>query len=479
MSVAPAALTPARAQEYRGFEALLALPDKERDGAGALGWDGRRMRRLLGRLGDPQGAMRCTVVAGSKGKGSTATFLEACLRADGRRTGLYTQPHLHRYAERIRVDGRPVPAERSRSTLAEVLAAAPGPLTAFEAATACALLLFLRAGVAEAVLEVGFGGRLDAVAECDPSVVLLCPIEREHADILGPDLQDVAAHELALCRYGRVCFAAPQSPVVQGMLAARLRSQGCEGGVVAAEVEAASAARPAAVAPAPAAVGRRWCIPLPGGGAVATSLGLAGPFQRTNACLAAAGARALGCGPRAIAAGLASARWPGRWERIGSTPEVIVDGAHTPLSALAVREAVAERGARPRLALVVGLLTDKDARGFAAALAPLGPAVWATQPGHPRAMPADEAGAAFRAQGLPVTVTPRLPRALAAARAWAGREGLVVVTGSLHLVAEARSLRQREAPASGVRPRGEPLGVAPQGWAGRRVPCRRSQRIVQ
>ncbi len=433
--------------EFAGYEQLLTLPDKERGGADLLGWDARRVRRWMGRLGDPQLRFRCTLVAGSKGKGSTAAMLEAMLRAAGRRTGLYTQPHLHRYAERIRVAGRPLSPAASRAGLAAVLAAAPGPATAFEAATVFALWAFARAGVEEAVLEVGFGGRCDAVAEAEPAVVLLCPVEAEHADLLGPTLLDVAGHDVALCRYGRTCYAAPQVPAVRALFEDRLAAQGAVGGLV--------------TAAAPAGAGGLVALRLPDGTDVRARLALAGPFQRVNAALAAAGAAALGLGPEAIAAGLAGARWPGRWERVRRAPEVIADAAHTPLSAAAVAEALAEarRGPGPeatdrRVALVVGLLGDKDAAGFARALRPTGARVFATAPDHPRAMPASRVAAAFRAAGFADVARVDGPgAALDRACAWAGRAGLCVVTGSVRMAAEARLHGRRAAdrpgPASG------------------------------
>lgn len=412
------------AAEFRGYEALLELADKERGDAAVLGWDARRMRRFLAALGEPQQRLRCTLVAGSKGKGSTAAMLESCLRAAGRRTGLYTQPHLHRYAERIRIDGRTLTAPTSRAGLRTVLAAAPGPVTAFEAATAFALWAFARAGVEEAVLEVGFGGRLDAAAEADPAMVLLLPLEREHADILGPTQRDVAGHDLQLLRYGRICFAAPQPASVAPLLAARCASQGLEDPVV----------------PDPVALPGGVRLHLPAGGVLETTLGLPGAFQRANAALAATGAAALGCGPTAIAAGLAAARWPGRWEQVAARPRVIVDSAHTPGSAAAARAALTETGLPERAALVAGMFADKDAPGFAAAWEGLPLRVFATEPDHPRALPARALAAAF---GGTAVVEPGLPAALDAARRFAGPHGLILVAGSLRLAAQARALLAR------------------------------------
>jgi dihydrofolate synthase/folylpolyglutamate synthase len=410
--------------EYEGYEALLGLVDKERAGGLALGWDHRRMRRLLGRLGDPHLGLRCTLVTGSKGKGSTAAFLASILEAAGRPTGLYAQPHLHRYAERIQVGGRPLPPERARAFLEQVLAAAPGPVTAFEAATATALLAFRTLGVREAVVEAGFGGRLDAAAECEPELVLLTPLEAEHADLLGPTLADVADHELGLLAYGRTCLYAPQAAEVEVRLVARAHEAGAR--AVAVPVP------PLAPPGAPVALASLE------GDVFRATLGLPGSYQRGNAALAAAAAELLGVGREAVVEGLARARWPGRFEAVARDPDVVVDGAHTPGSARALAEALAHAYPDRPLALVVGLLGDKDALGFARALPPA-EAVWAVAPPHPRAVPAADLVRALAAAGRPARTARALEDALGAARAAVGSGGVVVVTGSLTLVAAARA----------------------------------------
>lgn len=417
---------PARRHAYVGYEALVDLPDKEAGQADLLGWDARRMRRWLGRLGDPQLRYRCTLVTGSKGKGSTAVFLEACLRASGRRTALYTQPHLQQYRERIRVDGRPLPSAVSRRALTTVLAAAPTPVTAFEAATAAAFWAFAAADVQDAVLELGFGGRLDAVAECEPDQVLFTPIEVEHAEIFGQDLTTVAAHDLALVRYGRHCLSGRQHPAVAAAFARRLAEHGASGGML-----------PAPAVPPPGARGR---LDLPGGEQITARLGLDGRFQWENAALAAAAARHLGVEPAPIAVGLGAARLPGRFETVARHPRLIVDGAHTPGSMAALVAAVADLEPAPRTALVLGLLRDKDLAGIAATLGGSGWSVWATTPSHPRAVPATDLAAGLAASGLRVHTVPDLPAAVAAARAWVGPHGLCLAAGSLSVAAAVRAL---------------------------------------
>ncbi len=413
--------------EFFGFEPLLTLEDKERAGPAALGWDLDRMTDLLAALGHPERRMRCTLVSGSKGKGSTACLLEAMLRADGRRTGLYTSPHLHRYAERILVDGQPVVEEESRWGLGQVLAHRRQPVTAFEVATAFAIWQFARAGVEEAVVESGFGGAQDATAAVDPQVVLLGPIEREHTALFGSDITDVARAEAALCQGGRIVWSTVQPEEVGRVL------------------KASAEARVQMVPPATALPGGRFALATREG-VLQGALLLQGGFQRANLALAAAGADSLGCSAAAILQGAQTAWLAGRLETILLRPQVLVDSAHTVQSARALAAALAEAEDAPRTVCIVGLLTDKDALGFCTALAPVVDALWAVRPASPRAMSPTVLEEAARWAGIASVSAEGIGTALADAMAAVGSAGRVVVTGSLRVVAEARALMSASYP---------------------------------
>jgi dihydrofolate synthase / folylpolyglutamate synthase len=293
-----------------------------------------------------------------------------------------------------------------------VLQAAAGsePPTYFEALTVAALLAFRRHGVELAVLEVGLGGRLDATNATEPLLSLVCEIGLDHVAILGPTLAEVAREKAGIFRRGRPAIAAPAAPE-----AARALER------AAAEVGAELTWLERPVLPAE---------PLP----------LAGPHQRRNAALAAAGARRLRdagfhrLDEGAIAAGLRGCRWPGRLETVAppGRPPILLDGAHNPPAAESLREALRSTG-RPDL--LFGALADKDAAAMLAVLRPAVGEVYLAPPANPRARPiADLLTLPAAAGAHPfATAAEALDAALAAGAP-------LLVTGSIFLVGEVRKL---------------------------------------
>lgn len=417
---APEAITSASlAREREALNWLFAFPDMER-GTGwsaaadpAQAWDLGRTRALLDLVGAPDRRMRSVLIAGTKGKGSTAAFLAALLHAGGVRAGLYTQPHLQSYRERIRVDGAMVEAEtfsraveRWRGVVDAFIARHPeaGRPTTFEITTAVALRHFAEAGCTVAVLEVGLGGRRDATNAVEPELSVLTTIDRGHTDILGTRLEEIAGEKAGILRRGRTALIARQRPTVRRALLAACREVG-----------------------APC----RWVDPLPTG----TVLALRGAHQRQNAALALAAADELGV--RAGAHALRELRWPGRIETLGGPWRVILDGAHDPVSARALADELRSQGIE-RVQLVIGMYRDKEAARVLRALLPLAERVWATSPKGARALPArDLAGVCRRLGHRHVEVYADVAETIDAARA-ATSDRPVVVTGSLALVGEAR-----------------------------------------
>lgn len=400
------------------YRRLLRRLDGTRTLGVALGLE--RVRDALARLGAPQRAFVSVQIAGTNGKGSTAAMAEAVLRAAGWRTGLFTSPHLCRFTERVRIGGVEIDGD-DLAALDPAVEATGVPLTYFEVSTVLALLAMRAAGVEIAVLETGLGGRLDAVTAVDRvAATAITSIGLDHTDLLGPTLRDVAREKAGIAR--------PGVPLYLGDVPADADEE------IARVAAAAGAPMHRLGEPPPAA-------PVPA---------LAGEHQRRNAVAAVALARAAAAAAgrplpeAAIAAGLASVRWPGRLERIA--PDVLLDGAHNVEGARALVAALPER--RPR-ALVVSIVRGKDAPGILAALAPAFDRVIATRSRNERALPAEELAALV--PGATAVADPAA--ALAAARAGGG---LAVVAGSLFLVGELRAIVRGE-PCDPDEARSDPL----------------------
>jgi dihydrofolate synthase/folylpolyglutamate synthase len=392
-----------------------------------------RMRALLAAAGDPQTAMPAVVVAGTKGKGSTAAMIEAIARAAGLRTGLFTSPHLSSYRERIQVN-RDLLSQGELITLAARLqptieAFDPAPFgrpTTFDIGLLLALSHFATCGVELAVLEIGMGGRFDAVNVVTPLVSAISSISYDHITILGPSLTEIAWNKAGIIKPGVPVVTIPQPPEAATLITEEVIAQGAPLWIAAPtglQPPAGGLIRPYSAPPRPA---------------------LLGAFQVENARLALGVAMLLRDAGVAIsdgvmAAGLASVRWPGRFELIRGAPPVLIDGAHNGDSAQKLAAAMATEVAHERLVLVLGTSRDKDIAAMAAALVPHAAAVVLTRSGHPRAMDMDrivaEVGHHLRG---PLVVTPDVRSALDAARNLSGPRDLICVTGSLFVVAAAR-----------------------------------------
>jgi dihydrofolate synthase/folylpolyglutamate synthase len=337
---------------------------------------------------------------------------EAILRAAGLRTGLYTSPHLARFTERVRIDGREVDGDRLAALDARV-AATGVPLTYFEIATALAFLEFAEAGVELAVLETGLGGRLDAVTTCEPLATAITSIGLDHTAYLGNTLAEIAREKAGILKPTICCCLGRLPEEAAREIAARAREVG-----------------------APLAhIGRDFSPP-------SGPLGLAGEHQRDNAAIAVALARAaaerLGrpLAEATIAEALAHARWPGRLEWIGD--DVLLDCAHNADGARALAAVLPTLAAGRRIVLVMSVATDKDPRAILAPLGPLAHTLVATRSDSPRALaPGALAVEAARFVARRVAVDDPLAALDEARRRAAG--GLVVVCGSMFLVGPLRA----------------------------------------
>jgi dihydrofolate synthase/folylpolyglutamate synthase len=340
-----------------------------------LGLDG--MRRLLAAWDlDPETSARSGTVwhvAGTNGKGSVCAFLESVLRASGRRTGLFTSPHLVSFRERIRIGSRPVQEELLAERMAELRALVQGwdpHPTFFELTTALALRVFRDEGIDALVLETGMGGRLDATNAVPSDVSVITSIGWDHRKWLGDTLAKIAAEKAGIFKPG-VPAVVPANLPAEAADVMRLR---------AGEVGA-----PLRIVDAP--LGADW------------TLGLAGSHQRWNAALAVAALRERHpeMEEGVLRRGLAATRWPARFQviRAGETT-VVVDGAHNLPAAEALVGTWREAFGEIRPVLVFGAVEDKDAAGMLDRFREIaGPVVFTTVPsqrGRPADALAEEAG---------------------------------------------------------------------------------------
>jgi dihydrofolate synthase/folylpolyglutamate synthase len=407
-----------------GYRALLGRLEAARTLGVSFGLD--RVREALRLLGSPERAYTTVQVAGTNGKGSTAAMTDAILRAAGLRTGLFTSPHLSRFTERIRIDGREIDGELL-ALLDQAVVRTGVPLTYFEISAVLAFRAMAEAMIDVGVLETGLGGRLDAVTAAAPVATAITSIGLDHTDLLGGTLREIAREKGGIARPGVPLFLGPLAPEADEEIA-----------------------RVAAAAGAPV---QRFGIDFH---APPTPPALGGAHQRTNAALATALARtaALARGHTLtadeIARGLHLVTWPGRLEWLA--PDVLADCAHNPEGARALAAALPLD--RPAV-LVASVVRGKDAAGLLAELMPRFIHVVATRSRNERAMPAGELAALVT--GRPVdavadaTAALRLGRELAAARPG----GYVVVAGSIFLVGELRAHLLGE-PVDPV-PGGDPL----------------------
>ena len=380
-----------------------------------------RIRAFLARLGHPEEAYPVALVGGTNGKGTTARALAAILEEAGFRVGLYTSPHLVDFRERIQVQGRPIPEEKLLALLAELRPHAERlEASFFEVATALALLHFAREGVEFAVLEVGLGGRLDATNATEPVLSVVTTVGHDHLEVLGPTLKDVAREKAGIFRGGVPALTAARGEGL-GVLRAEALARKTPLWVLGEDFHAEGVeALPQGLA---------FTLRLERTGeALRLTARLLGPHQAENLALAALSGRLLGAGWEAVKRGVARAENPGRLQRLlWRGRELLLDGAHNPEGALALREALRFHGLLPA-AFVLGFSRDKDHAAMAEALRGVGPVVL-TRYASPRSE--DPRALLPLFPGAKVVEDP-----LEALEEAFSREGRVVVAGSLYLVGE-------------------------------------------
>jgi len=417
---------------------------------------------LLKHLGDPHVGLPAVHVAGSNGKGSTSAFLTSVLRQAGYRVGLYTSPHLVDFSERIQIDGGPIKTEKvvhfterirevvekmgregelwpdaDRNFLAKDFDPQKATITFFEFTTAMAFLHFREKNVDLAVLETGMGGRLDATNVIDPLLCLITPISLEHQQYLGKTLTQIAKEKAGIIKPQRPVLTTARQPKVLSVFQQRcleLNSPFYAWG------KDFSARECRAQVIQFRGLYHQW---------PELRLGLAGEHQVINASLALAAAEMLAASGFAIREehirqGVAEVKWPGRLELIGENPKILLDGAHNPAATRALKKALQQGFPRRRLILVMGIMADKEIAKMMADLVPFADLLILTRPHMERAASLEILRGQASPFRKPMAEVPEVAEAVERAIKEAGKEDLILVSGSLFTVGEARAYLARQ-----------------------------------
>ncbi len=409
-----------------------------------------RMRALLALLDDPQRAYSVTHIAGTKGKGSTAALLASILRAAGIATGLYTQPDLHTFRERIQLDERVISeAEVARlvpvvRAATEALDPALGSLITYDVGTALAFLAFREAGMRHAVVEVGLGGRLDATNVVDPMATAITSISYDHMEVLGHTLAEIAREKAGIIKPGVPILTSARAPEALEVIARIAAERGAP--LLRIGPAGATDCDYTYTTGAASSEGQTFSVRGPHGDYANVELGLLGraPDRERDA---RRGARrdicaTQGCPSprRRSGVGCARRRWPARLQVVGRAPWIVVDAAHNADSFARLLAALRRHFTFARLILVIGVLADKDLSGIATAIAESGvDLAIATTVASPRALPATVIAEALQkaAPELEARVYAGSAAALAEALREAGPSDLICVTGSVYFAGEA------------------------------------------
>jgi len=381
-----------------------------------LGLD--RIRAVLDALGNPEKTYRVVHVAGTNGKGSTSAMIAAGLRAAGVRTGLFTSPHLVEPTERIQIDGIPV-SQAQFSRAFDVVHEAAGSLdldahpSYFETVAAMAFWLFRELNVKTAVIEVGLGGRLDATNIVEPAVTVIAPIDMDHQIFLGDTIESIAAEKAGILKPGVPAVFALQRPDAQAVLDAKAAELGIPV-KRAADFEI-----------------RDLQIDARGSRFSGIECPLAGEHQVDNAVTAALALETLGVSPK----GISETTWPGRLEHISPNPDILLDGAHNPAGVRSLIRYLERFYPDRKRWIIFGAMRDKAVAEMGALLFPLADELILTAADSPRSMPPEEL-AALAPRGRAV---PNIGAALKLVASEASADDMIVITGSLFLVGEARA----------------------------------------
>ncbi|RMG60159.1 MAG: bifunctional tetrahydrofolate synthase/dihydrofolate synthase [Gammaproteobacteria bacterium] len=381
------------------------------------------------RLGVLEPSMPVITVAGTNGKGSSVALIESVARAHGLRTFAYTSPHLRRYNERMRIDGAEAEDAALCAAFEAVERAREGTsLSYFEFGTLAALWLFRTVAPDLAILEVGLGGRLDAVNIVDPTVALITPVALDHADWLGTDRELIGREKAGIMRAGRPVVCSDPNPPASiaetaRELGAGLHRIGQDFGV--------------------REEGEHWWLEAGAGKALGPlpEPGLSGEFQRSNAAGALRALQLAGfeLEQSAVARGLDKVRLPGRLQRMGQEPEWLLDVAHNPHATRALAEWLSRHPMRGRQVAVIGVMADKAVGDMLSPLRDIFAQWLCVQPDVERALSASALAEALRQAGVSgdIEVAGSVAEGLRRAGGMSAAGDRIVVFGSFYTVGEA------------------------------------------
>ena len=393
-----------------------------------------RIRELTARMGNPQKKLRFVHLAGTNGKGSTACFIASILQAAGYRTGLFTSPYIHRFHERMQMDGVSITDTELEQIVAEMRPLADtmdDHPTTFELVTAAAFAWFLQQSCDIVVLETGMGGELDATNVIEsPEVSVITPIDMDHMEYLGNTVGKIAKAKAGIIKAGCPVVTAKQKPEALAVLSKTAKAHGAN----LTEIDL-DAITPGAFD----LTGQRFSY----GDLDDLSISLLGQYQIENAALALTAVsvleqRGFAVPESAKRDGLSHARWLGRFELAGENPAVIVDGGHNAQGAAALAKNLCRYFPGKKITFVMGVLADKEVEAMLSPILPLAERVYTVTPQNDRAMPAEELATLVEAQGIPAIAMPYVAAALETAKQCATSDGVVCYFGSLYSVGEVR-----------------------------------------
>ena len=410
-------------------------------------FDLTNMHTLLGMLGDPHRRLRAIHIAGTKGKGSTCAMMASVLQAAGHRVGLFTQPHLHSFRERIQINGGLI-SEEEMVALLEALKPSieqlPDPST-FEIMTAMAFQHFAEHELDFAVIETGLGGRLDTTNVIEPLVAVITSISYDHTYILGDTLEEIAGEKAGIIKEGRPVVCAPQRSEALKVIAGTCQERNAPLTLLGEDwlwerTEANLEGQSLGVT----------CMMVNGEGLMKSGetrefwIPFLGRYQLVNAATAIATMdqlcrQGVSLSLKQVRDGLRAARWPGRLEILARNPLLVMDGAHNVDSIQRMLTTLEEDFPYERLKVVVGFSADKDIQGMLAELTSRVDELILTRSIHPRSADPNELVKKAGHSRAQVSVVKGVPSAMWQALAGAHPEDLVCVTGSLFVVAEARA----------------------------------------